>query len=144
TTGQLYPEVLSHTSGNMVWANDNQTLFYVKQHPDTLLPYQVYRHRLDTSVREDVLVHEEQDVSFYTSIYKSRSEQYVMIGAWSTLTSEVSMTDADNPEQPARVFLSRACGHEYEVDHYQQQLYVRSNYQGANFGFYRAHEGQDP
>lgn len=144
TTGQLYPEVLSHTSGNMVWANDNQTLFYVKQHPDTLLPYQVYRHRLDTSVREDVLVHEEQDVSFYTSIYKSRSEQYVMIGAWSTLTSEVSMIDADNPEQPARVFLSRACGHEYEVDHYQQQFYVRSNYQGANFGFYRAHEGQDP
>ena len=33
------PETLENTSGNMVWANDSQTLFYVRNHPQTLLPY---------------------------------------------------------------------------------------------------------
>ncbi|MGL5037308.1 MAG: oligopeptidase B, partial [Aeromonas sp.] len=47
-SGQWASELLPNTSGDLVWANDNQTLFYVRKHPQTLLPYQVYRHTLGT------------------------------------------------------------------------------------------------
>ncbi|WP_375058490.1 S9 family peptidase [Zobellella sp. DQSA1] len=140
-TGEFYEEVLENTSGNLVWANDGKTLFYVKQDESTLLPYQVYRHVLGTAQSEDVLVYEERDSSFYTSIYKSRSEDYIVIGAWNTLSSEISLVPADAPDTPARVFLPRARGHEYDLEHYQGQFYVRSNKDGANFGLYLAKEG---
>ncbi|GGB50752.1 oligopeptidase B [Oceanisphaera marina] len=140
--GNVYDEVLENTSGNLVWANDSQTLFYVKQDEDTLLPYQVYRHTLGTPQEQDVLVYEEADSSFYTSIYKSRSNDYIMIGVWSTVTSEVSLLEANDPAAPARVFLPRQRGHEYDVEHYQGQFYVRSNKDGVNFGLYQANDGE--
>lgn len=136
TSGQLYDEVLTHTSGNLVWANDNQTLFYVHQDLDTLLPYRVYRHTLGTAQSQDVLVYEESDPSFYTSIYKSRSQDYVMVGGWSILTSEINLLSANEPSRDVQLFLARTRGHEYEVEHFQGQFYVRSNKDGVNFGLY--------
>ena len=140
-SGELYEEVLENTSGNLEWTNDGKTLFYVKQDENTLLPYQVYRHTLGTPQSEDVLVHEEQDASFYTSIYKSRSEDYIVIGSWNTVSSEISLVSANDPTAPAQVFLPRKRGHEYDVEHYQGQFYVRSNKDGANFGLYSAENG---
>ncbi len=138
--GQLYEEVLENTSGNLVWANDGKTLFYVKQDEDTLLPYQVYRHTLGTPQSEDVLVYEEKDASFYTSIYKSRSNDYIVIGAWSTVSSEMSLVPADRPEAEAEVFLPRQRDHEYSVEHYRDRFYIRSNKEGANFALYQTEQ----
>lgn len=135
-TGELYPEVLENTSGNLVWAKDGKTLFYVKQDDSTLLPFQVYRHTLGTAQSEDVLVHEEQDSGFYTSLYKSRSGDYIFIGAWNTDASEIHLIPADDPNAEPQVFLPRQHGHEYDLDHYQGQFYVRTNKYGANFGLY--------
>ena len=61
------PETLENTSGNMVWANDSQTLFYVRNHPQTLLPYRVYRHQYGTPTAEDKLVYRENDPAFYSA-----------------------------------------------------------------------------
>ncbi|MGB5855396.1 MAG: S9 family peptidase [Oceanisphaera sp.] len=139
--GKQHDEVLENTSGNLVWANDSQTLFYVKQDAETLLPYQVYRHALGTPQSQDVLVYEETDNSFYTSIYKSRSNDYIVIGAWSTVTSEVNLLSANQPTAPVQTFLPRKRGHEYDVEHYQGQFYIRSNKDGVNFGLYQADDG---
>ena len=46
--GEWYPEVLENVSPEFAWSNDSQTLWYVRKHPTTLLPYQVlaaYRGR---------------------------------------------------------------------------------------------------
>ncbi len=143
-TGELYPEVLENTSGNLVWAKDGKTLFYVKQDDSTLLPFQVYRHTLGTDQSEDVLVHEEADSSFYTSLYKSRSGDYIFIGAWNTDASEVHMIAADDPEAEPQLFMARKHGHEYDLEHYQGRFYVRSNKDGANFGLYVTDEANTP
>ena len=47
-SGAWAADTLENTSGNLVWANDSKTVFYVRKHPKTLLPYQVYRHELGT------------------------------------------------------------------------------------------------
>lgn len=46
-TGNWYPEVLENVSSSFVWANDSATLYYVRKHPKTLLPYVARRNFLD-------------------------------------------------------------------------------------------------
>lgn len=131
-TGELYSDVIDDTE-SVAWANDNKTLFYVKKHPTTLLPYQVYRHTLGTDESADELVYEEQDDTFYTDIHRSTSDDYLVISLGSTMTSEARILSADNPSGDFTVFLERERGHEYSLDHYNGTFYVRSNKQGKNF-----------
>jgi oligopeptidase B len=136
-TGEAYPEEIEDTE-SVVWANDSQTFFYVKKHPTTLLPYQVYRHQLGTDISTDVLIYEELDDTFYTDIYKSTSDDYIMLSLSSTMTTEVHALSADNPTEAFTLLRGRERGHEYSVDHYRQQFYIRSNKTGKNFALMSA------
>ena len=131
-TGEALDDVIEDIS-DVVWGNDNETVFYVKKHPETLLPYQVYRHTLGQDVKKDVLVYEEFDDTFYVNLYKSRSEKYIVIAIESTTTSECLVLDAENPQGEFNAFLPRVRDHEYSIDHFQDQFYIRSNEQGNNF-----------
>ncbi|WDE02572.1 S9 family peptidase [Thalassomonas actiniarum] len=131
-TGEDYPEVIEETAG-AVWANDNETIFYVKQHPETLLPYQVYRHTLGTDASQDQLVYQEDDESFYLHLYKTRSEKYLVLGINSTTTCDCLLLDADKPDGEFTAFLPRERGHEYTVDHFRDKFYILTNKTGKNF-----------
>ncbi|HEY7865717.1 MAG TPA: S9 family peptidase [Psychromonas sp.] len=131
-TGELLNDLIEDVS-DLVWANDNQTVYYVKQHPETLLPYQVYRHQLGAKTDDDLLVYEELDDTFYVNIYKTRSEQYLVIAIDSTTTSECLVLDADQPRGEFVSFLPRSRGHEYSIEHFQEQFYIRTNNSGKNF-----------
>ncbi len=132
-TGELLPDVIENTTGALEWAKDNQTVFYVRKHPVTLLPYQVYRHKLGTSSDEDKLVYEEKDNTFYTSLGSTRSRDYIVIHLGSTTKSEVRLLDADNPEGEFRVFLPREDNHEYDIEQLGDDFYVLTNWQAKNF-----------
>lgn len=131
-------EVLSNTSGSAEWANDSKTIFYVRKHKTTLLPYQVYRHQVGTDPEQDVLVYEEKDDTFYVGLDKTTSERYIIIHLDSTTTSEVLLLDADNPLAEPQLFAPRRKDHEYALDHYQGHFYIRSNKDGKNFGLYKS------
>jgi len=132
STDKYYPEVIKNTSGSIVWANDNKTFFYVRKNPTTLLAYQVYRHELQTDPKLDVLVYEEKDNTFYTSIYKTRSEKYIGISVGSTMNSEVHFIRADAPESKAKIFLARETDHKYSVDHIGQYFYAMTDLNALN------------
>ncbi|PKF61957.1 oligopeptidase B [Psychromonas sp. psych-6C06] len=131
-TGRDLDDVIEDVSA-VVWANDNKTIFYVKKHPETLLPYRVYRHQLGDDACDDVLVYEELDDTFYVNIYKTRSEQYLVICIDSTQTSECLLLDANQPEEQFVAFLPRQRDHEYSIDHFQNKFYIRTNNSGKNF-----------
>jgi len=131
-TGEDLDDVIEDISA-VAWANDNKTLFYVKNHPETLLPYRVYRHILGDDINNDQLVYEELDDTFYVNIYKTRSEQYLVICIDSTMTSECLLLDANDPEGEFTPFLARQRDHEYSVDHFQDKFYIRTNHCGKNF-----------
>ncbi|MCS2161342.1 oligopeptidase B [Scandinavium sp. H11S7] len=133
-----YPETLENVEPGFVWGNDSQTLYYVRKHPTTLLPHQVWRHTVGMPVTADELVYEEKDDTFYVSLHKTSSKHYVIIHLASATTSEVLLLDAELPDaQPLR-FLPRRKDHEYSVDHFQHNFYLRSNREGKNFGLYRS------
>lgn len=131
-TKEFFPEVIKNTSGQVVWANDNKTIFYVRRDPQTLLPFQVYRHILGQDAKDDVLVYEEKDNTFYTYIYKTRSEKYIAIGMSATMNSEVRFIDADNPTAEPKIFLAREKDHKYHVDHIGKYFYVQSDLNALN------------
>jgi oligopeptidase B len=137
-TGNWYPETLDNVEPGLVWGNDSQTLYYVRKHPTTLLPYQVWRHTLGTPMSADTLVYEEQDDMFYVSVHKTTDRHFVLIYLASSTTSEVRLLDAELPDAEPTVFLPRRKDHEYSVDHYQHHFYIRSNREGKNFGLYRS------
>lgn len=132
TKQTFYSEVIENTSGQIVWANDNKTFFYVKKDPQTLLPFQVYRHQLGSNPKKDVLVYEEKDNTFYTYIYKTRSEKYIGIGVSSTMNSEARFVDANKPDGEFKVFLAREADHKYHVDHIGQYFYVQTDLNALN------------
>jgi oligopeptidase B len=142
--GSWYPEVLENVSPEFAWSNDSCTLWYVRKHPTTLLPYQVWRHTVGTPTDADVLVYEEQDETFYVSVHKTTSQQFVVIYLASATTSEVLLLNAEMPDAEPVCFLPRRKDHEYSLDHYQHAFYLRSNREGKNFGLYLTHQRDEP
>ncbi|EEW7292337.1 oligopeptidase B [Escherichia coli] len=136
-TGNWYPELLDNVEPSFVWANDSWTFYYVRKHPVTLLPYQVWRHSIGTPASQDKLIYEEKDDTYYVSLHKTTSKHYVVIHLASATTSEVRLLDAEMADAEPFVFLPRRKDHEYSLDHYQHRFYLRSNRHGKNFGLYR-------
>lgn len=132
-TGELYTDEIPKATGNMAWANDNKTLFYTRQDTKTLRSYQIYRHKLGTDESKDVLVYEEKDETFSTYVSKTKSKKYLLIGSYQTLSSEYRFLRADNPKGRFKIFLKRERNHEYDVDHFQDKFYIRTNDRAKNF-----------
>jgi oligopeptidase B len=138
TTGELLPDVIDSVTPNIAWANDNKTLFYTKQDPETLRSYRVYRHVLGTDPAQDVMVYEEADETFGVGVFRTKSKRYVMIAAYQTLATEYRYVPADAPDRAFTVILPRERGHEYSVDHFGDHFYLRTNDAAENFRLVRA------
>ena len=132
-TGEALTDVIPEVTGNLVWANDNRTLFYARQDLETLRSYQIYRHRLGTQPSEDVLVYEETDPIFSVSVWKTRSERYIFIQSEQTLASEFRFLDADDPTGELRMIAPRERDVEYSVSHVEDRFIIRTNLDAENF-----------
>jgi oligopeptidase B len=132
-TGEVISDVIPNVTGNLTWANDNRTLFYAKQDPETLRSYQIYRHVLGTDPAQDVLVYEETDPTFSVYVWKTRSERYILIHSDQTLTSEIRYLDANNPQGNFQVIAPRERGVEYGADHVGNRFIIRTNLEAENF-----------
>jgi oligopeptidase B len=133
TTGEILPDVLANVTENLTWANDNRTIFYGKQDETTLRQYQIYRHVLGTDPSEDQLVFQEDDETFVTYIFKTKSKKFLMIVSSQTVSQEYRYLDAGNPFGQFKMFLPREREHEYHVDHFQDRFIIRSNSKAKNF-----------
>ncbi|GAB1307720.1 oligopeptidase B [Urechidicola sp. KH5] len=132
-TGELLPDQLTNNNGSTVWANDNKTVFYTTKDPVTLRANKVWRHTLGTSQSDDVLVHEETDETFFTGIYKSKSNEYIFIYNGQTLSTELMFINANKPNENFKLIQPREVNLEYSVDHYKDHFYIRTNHNAKNF-----------
>ena len=130
-TGEMYPDVIQGVSANLVWADDNKTLFYVENDPETLLTVRVKKHVLGTPAAQDVVVYEEKDDSFYMGIGRTRDDKYICIGVDSTVSSESRCTPAANPGEFV-VLAPRERDVEYSADHHDGRWVIRTNAPGAD------------
>ena len=126
-TGEILADKIENATGASVWANDNNTIFYVRQDEVTLRSDKVFRHKLNTGSEKDVLVFNETDDTFNVSISKEKSRKYIVIGSGSTLTTEYRILNSDNPDGEFEVFQTRVRGLEYSISHYEDSFYILTN-----------------
>lgn len=114
------------------WATDNETLLYVRP-DDANRPYQVWRHRLGTDPTCDVLVFQEDDERFFVGIGRDRDDSYLYLGCSSSITDEVWLLPADQPDAEPVCVEPRQDGIEYAVAHHRGTFLVLTNADAENF-----------
>ena len=131
TTGEILSENIPNTTGGSAWANDNKTIFYTKKDPVTLRSNQIFKHVLGTNVSDDILVYEEKDETFGTSVYKSKSKEYIIIACYNTLSTEYRVVSANKPNEAFKIIQPRERELEYNLYHYGDYFYILTNKDGA-------------
>lgn len=135
-TGKILPDHAERV-GSVVWANDNQTIFYTVEDDTTKRQYQVYRHSVGTS-GSDKLAYEEKDEKFDVYAAKTRSKAYILLFSASHTTSEVRYIPAGEPAAEWKVMQPRKQDVEYYPDHNGNFFYIRVNDTGRNFRLVKA------
>jgi oligopeptidase B len=132
-TDEIQSVVIPDVEPDIAWAGDNRTVLYVQKDPETLLGIYVKKHVLGTDPKQDVLLFEQTDKSFYTGVSKSKSDTYIFLHMESTLSSEWRYARADDAELRFEIFLPHEPDHEYDIEHLGADFIVRSNWQARNF-----------
>ncbi|HOE04106.1 MAG TPA: S9 family peptidase [Bacteroidales bacterium] len=132
-TGIVSHECIKNTDGEIVWANDNKTIFYTVKDPETLRSYQVKRYQLGQSTNSDSVVFTETDETFGVSVYKTKSDRFIVIHSYSTLSTEARYIDAVKPQSEFKVFEPRRKDLEYSIEDAGDGFYVLTNLDARNF-----------
>jgi len=126
-TGETLNDAVKNTEGDPCWASDNKTLFYTSKNPVTLLSEKIKRHTLGTDDTTDALIYEEKDKSNYIGVAKSKNNKYILISSQATMSAEISMINADKPDDVFKVFQPRTKDVLYDVIPLDDKFLIRTN-----------------
>ncbi len=129
-TGSNLADEIPDTRGDIAWANDSRTLYYIRVDANHR-PRAVWRHTVGSPVSADELVYEEADESFFLALGRTQSRAFVLINAHDHQTSEFHVLDANDPKAVPRIIAPRATGHEYDVEHHEDRFIITTNSEGA-------------
>lgn len=136
-TGEYLEDEIENTTGAVVWASDNKTLFYTRK-DDALRAYKIFKHKLGSPSSEDTEVYHESDETFSCYVYKEKTNNYIIIGSYATVSNEFRYIPAAEPDAEFQVFQERERDLEYGIDYYDGHWYVVTNKDGAtNFKIMR-------
>ena len=125
-TAEVAPETLEGVSYSFVWGNDNQTVFFTTE-DETHRPYRLHRYRLGDAPDTAEVIYQEDDDAYYLDVSKTRSEQFIVIGLDSAMTSERWVLDADSPDGEFQMVEPRQHGIEYEIEHSGDHFLITTN-----------------
>lgn len=126
-TGEMLTDEIPNTSGGFAWALDGKTIFYTQKDATTLRSNKVFKHVLGTPVSADVELFCEEDETFISSVYRSKSKEFIIIGSYSTVSTEFRILRADDPAGEFKVFEPRQRDHEYSIYHGNGKFYIVTN-----------------
>ena len=130
-TGELLVDTIANTTGQTVWTTDSKTFYYVHKDWETLRAATVMKHVIGTPASEDKVVFDETDETFAVHLGLTKSKEYITITSDQTLTTEVLIIKADDPEGRIKIFEPRKVDHLYSVDHLNGKFYILTNADGA-------------
>ena len=138
STRQIYPDVISNTSGSYVWANDNKTIYYVVN-DHTVRPYKVMRHTLGADKNADTEIYSEGDSTYDVQLSKSKNNQFIFIHSTSTNTTEDRYLDPNNNNASPVMVQPRTTDIEYNTDYFEGNVFhIYTNKDAKNFRFVNA------
>lgn len=140
-TGEELPGEIKETSGEVVWGNNSQSLYYVQVSKEWR-PYLVKACAVNAAgIKESRDIYEEKDTSFFVHINSTTSKEYLVIRSADHVTAENYILSLSNNEEALECVSPRRLKHDYSIDHAGDRFMVRSNRDHINFGIYQCING---
>ena len=130
-SGVIKKTDIKNIAENFEWANDNETIFYSKQDPQTLRWEKIFRYSLKSKI--NTLVMHELDEKFWVNIRKSKTNSFLFFESESTLTSETFYLDANAPFDKPLIFAKRKKNHFYKVFDGENEFLIKTNLNAKNY-----------
>jgi len=130
-TGQITPTGIGFAAGDVLWAADGQTLFFTTIDPQTLRYDHVRKINL-ASGQIEVAYYEPDETYYYMGVSRTKDRKYITISCRSSVSNEIRILEASNPEGSFRVFQPRLPHQEYSIEHLNGEFYVLTNYNAPN------------
>ena len=124
-TGKYLSTSIKNTTGGVVWARDNKTLFYTNKDTETLRSQAIFKHNIISN--QSQLVYEEKDDTFSVYVMDSKSEDYIFISSYSSLTTEFQYIKSNEPSDKFKYIQKRQRGLEYSISHFRDYFYIFTN-----------------
>jgi oligopeptidase B len=138
--GDAVDQGIDSAASSIVFAADSRTLFYVRNEPQTLRSYQVWRHRIGSTAANDVLVYEECDATFSASLDLSKSRKFITLDLDGERCREFRYLRVDRPTGEFRIIEPRRRDLVYEADHVGNTFIIRTNLGAPDFRLMSADE----
>ena len=132
-TAKTRPTYAEFAAGDVVWAADNQTIFYTVLDPVTLRYERILRYNTRGSDVANEVYYELDDTYYYMGVSKTKDGKYLTISMSSSASNETLILESDNPYGNFRVFEPRKKDQLYVIEHYNGKFYVLTNNQAQNF-----------
>lgn len=129
-TEEVSSHKIENVTGNFVWAQDNETIFYTRQDPTTLRSFQLYRFHLPTG--KSNLVYEEKDPEFTLGVSKTLSEKFILLYVGHLQTDEVRYLPADKPKESFKLLRPRKKGVSDALIDSGEYFYLLTNEKAPN------------
>ena len=131
-TGKFVTEEIKDTSGSILFSMDDRYIFYSKL-DENHRPRKIFRHKLGTSVKEDVLIFEEKTEAFTVSIGLSSDEKYYFISTSDHNTSEQYYFSVNEEKPKPKLIQKREKGIIYSVNSWNDYFYMHTNKDAEDF-----------
>jgi oligopeptidase B len=132
TTGEVLPDTIPGTLGNIVWAANDTMLLYGLVNESWRID-NIRVHRLGTPAPEDREIYREPDIGFQAGIGLSSNREWLVLATGDNETSEVRLLPASDPFAEPLLVKARQKGVEYDVDVRDDTLYIHTNDDHVNF-----------
>ncbi|MET3893388.1 oligopeptidase B [Bosea sp. OAE506] len=129
-SGEDLADAVPDTTGDIVWAADSRSFFYVGLDADHR-PSRVLRHRLGEPAERDTLLHDEADAGMFVDIDETQSGRFLLISINDHETSEIRLVDLTQDDATPAIVAPRLLGRQYDVEHHGDELLIHTNADGA-------------
>jgi len=132
TTRKLVTEKIEDTSGSISFSLDDKYIFYSKLDKHHR-PKKIFRHKLGTPVKEDVLIFEEKNEAFTVGIGLSSDEKYFFITTSDHNSSEQYYFSVNEKNPKPKLIKQRKKGILYSVNSWNEFFYLHTNEDAEDF-----------
>ena len=138
-SGNLITEKIEETSGSIEFSLDDKYIFYSKL-DEHHRPRTIYRHKIGTPVKEDLLIFEEKSEAFTVGIGLSSDEKYFMISSSDHNTSEQYFFKVDENIPNPQLIQKRQRGIIYSINSWDNYFYKHTNENAEDFKIDRCND----
>ena len=131
-SNKLITEQIKETSGSIEFSLDDKYIFYSKL-DENHRPRTIYRHKIGTSVNEDLLIFEEKSEAFTVGIGLTSDEKYFIITSSDHNTSEQYFFKVNENNPNPKLIQKRQRGIIYSINSWDNYFYKHTNENAEDF-----------